>query len=149
MVLISHDRHLIETCADRLWLVADGTVAPFDGDLEDYRRKVLDRGEANGRERSGEPARPSRTEARRAAAEKRAELAPLRARITRAETEIGRRTQEIKALDAALAEPTLYDDPARATGLAKARADAAQALSAAETDWLAASTEYEAASSDS
>ncbi|HKA71530.1 MAG TPA: ABC-F family ATP-binding cassette domain-containing protein [Xanthobacteraceae bacterium] len=148
VVLISHDRHLIETCADRLWLVADGTVAPFDGDLEDYRRKVLsDRSEA-GRDRRSEPARPSRTEARRAAAERRAELAPLRQRITRAEAEIGRRTQELKELDAALARPTLYDDPARATGLAKARAEAAAALSAAESDWLAASTEYEAANSD-
>src|SRR5215470_14420931 len=149
VVLISHDRHLIETCADRLWLVADSTVAPFDGDLEDYRRKVLsDRTEA-GRERRSEPARPSRTETRRAAAERRAELAPLRQRITRAEAEIGRRTQELKELDAALARPNLYDDPARATGLAKARAEAAAALSAAESDWLTASTEYEAANAES
>ena len=41
VVLITHDRHLIETCADRLWLVADGTVAPYDGDIDDYRRQVL------------------------------------------------------------------------------------------------------------
>jgi len=149
VVLISHDRHLIETCADRLWLVADGTVAPFDGDLEDYRRKILsDRSDAGSRERRAEPARPSRTEARRAAAEKRAELAPLRARITRAEAEVGRRTQELKQLDAALARPNLYDDPVHATGLAKARAEAAAALSAAESDWLAASTEYEAANAE-
>jgi ATP-binding cassette, subfamily F, member 3 len=49
-------------------------------------------------------------------------------------------------LDAALARPALYDDPARATGLAKARAEAAEALAEAETEWLAATTEYEAAS---
>ena len=36
VILISHDRHMIETCADRLWLVADGTVKPFDGDMDDY-----------------------------------------------------------------------------------------------------------------
>src|SRR5207248_7885541 len=43
VILISHDRHLIEACADRLWLVGDGTVAPYDGDLDDYRRLVLGR----------------------------------------------------------------------------------------------------------
>ena len=40
-ILVSHDRHLIEACADRLWLVGDGTVAPYEGDLDDYRRLVL------------------------------------------------------------------------------------------------------------
>ncbi|WP_137390607.1 ABC-F family ATP-binding cassette domain-containing protein [Rhodoligotrophos defluvii] len=42
VILISHDRHLIEACADRLWLVANGTVRPFDGDLDDYTRLVLE-----------------------------------------------------------------------------------------------------------
>jgi ATP-binding cassette, subfamily F, member 3 len=152
VVLISHDRYLIEACADRLWLVADGTVSPFDGDLDDYRRKVLADGEmASGapRDRSRGDGRPSRTEVRRAAAQMRAELAPLRQRIARAEAEIGRLTRELKNLDAALTRPELYADPVRATDLAKARAQAADALAAAETDWLAASTEYEMANSES
>ncbi len=42
VVLISHDPHLIELCADRLWLVKDGTVRGFDGDLDDYRQLLLD-----------------------------------------------------------------------------------------------------------
>ena len=64
VILISHDRHLIEACADRLWLVADGTVAPFEGDLDDYRRIVLGR-ETRARETatSGEE-RVSRTDQR-------------------------------------------------------------------------------------
>ena len=148
VVLISHDRYLIDACADRLWLVADGTVAPFDGDLDEYRRRVLSdrRGEgaAEKTSRAMEP-RASRTDQRRAAAERRAELAPLRARITRAEAAIARWTQEMTRLDTALAQPDLYADPARAAGLAKGRAEAADALAAAETDWLAASTEYESA----
>ncbi len=41
VILVSHDRYLIEACADRLWLVANGEVTPFDGDLDDYRRRVL------------------------------------------------------------------------------------------------------------
>ena len=42
VILISHDRHLIEASADRLWLVADGTVTPYPNDIDDYRRLVLD-----------------------------------------------------------------------------------------------------------
>jgi len=149
VVLISHDRHLIDACADRLWLVSDGTVSPFDGDLEDYRGQVLaDRREkaaGNAGDRNGPELRPSRTEIRRAAAEKRVELAPLRQRIARAEAEIGRRTRELEDLDQALARSDLYADPARATGLAKARAEAAEALAVAEADWLDASTAYETA----
>ena len=41
VIMVSHDRYLIEACADRLWVVADGTVTTYDGDLEDYRRLVL------------------------------------------------------------------------------------------------------------
>jgi ATP-binding cassette subfamily F protein 3 len=148
VVLISHDRYLIDACADRLWLVADGTVAPFDGDLDEYRRRILSdrRGEPGDKAgRAGAEPRASRTEQRRAAAERRAELAPLRARILRAEAAIERLTQEIAKHDTALAQPNLYDDPARAAGLAKTRAEAAAALAAAEADWVAASTEYESA----
>src|SRR5262247_4867196 len=77
VILVSHDRYLIEACADRLWLVGNGAVTPFDGDLDDYRRFVLsDRGdEADARKPSSEMApRASRAELRRAAAEKRIEL---------------------------------------------------------------------------
>jgi ATP-binding cassette subfamily F protein 3 len=146
VVLISHDRYLIDACADRLWLVADGTVTPFDGDLDDYRRRILsDRRDAPGAGRGRESeARASRTDQRRAAAERRAELAPLRQQITRAESEIASRTRELAELDAALAAPGAYADPARAAALAKARAAAAQALAAAETEWLSASEAYEA-----
>ncbi len=41
VILVSHDRFLIEACADRLWLVGNGTVRPFDGDMDDYRQLVL------------------------------------------------------------------------------------------------------------
>jgi ATP-binding cassette subfamily F protein 3 len=151
VILISHDRYLLDACADALWLVAGGTVAPFDGDMEDYRRLVLTgsvgRGEGGGEGTGGaqSEARVSRTETRRAAAEKRAELAPLRSRIAAADKTIARLTKEIGRIDAELATDLFARDPGKATALAKARSDAVAALAAAEEDWLAASAEYEAA----
>ncbi len=151
VILVSHDRHLIEACADRLWLVADGQVAPFEGDLDDYRRRVLaERGGPakgdNGRKQPAE-ARIGRADARRAAAEKRIGLAPLRRRITEAEAAIARLSEEIRRINTALAEPGLFGrDPARAAALARARADNVSALAQAEEDWLQASSDFETSS---
>jgi ATP-binding cassette subfamily F protein 3 len=150
---VSHDRYLIEACADRLWLVADGKVTPFEGDLDEYSTIVLaERGSGKGADQGRKAAEAPRAEAprgrdvRRAAAEKRIELAPLRRRITDAETAVKRLGKDIATIDAALAEPGLFArDPARAAGLAKARADAATALARAEDDWLEASAEFESA----
>ncbi len=149
VILISHDRYLLEACADRLWLVADGSVQPFPGDLDDYRRLVLS-GLGEGA-RSGGPGareRVSRSDLRRAAAEKRVELAPLRQRIRSAEAEIARLTAELKRMDRDLAAPDLYArDPVKAGEMAKARAAAASLLARVEDDWLGLIDEYESAAS--
>ena len=147
VILVSHDRYLLEACADRLWLVANGGVAPFDGDLDDYRRLVLSRADDGG---AGDTARSderrSRTDARRAAAEKRAELAPLKRRITAVETEMAKLGGRIAAIDGTLADPKLYErDPSRVVSLSKERADAAAALAAAEEQWYVLSADYESA----
>jgi ATP-binding cassette subfamily F protein 3 len=151
VILVSHDRHLIEACADRLWLVAGGEVAPFDGDLDEYRDTVLaERADGAGGRAQGRPqavgATRGRAELRRAAAEKRSELAPLRRRIADCDATIKHLTGEIARLDAALAEPRLFArDPARASALAKARAEAVRALARAEDEWLEASAAFESA----
>ena len=147
VILVSHDRYLLEACADRLWLVQNGGVAPFEGDLDEYRRLVLatadDEGQ-DGASKSGE--RRSRTETRRAAAERRAELAPLKRRITALEAEMAKLGKRVGEIDQTLADPKLYErDPARAAKLAKERADAAGALAGAEEQWLELSGEYESA----
>jgi ATP-binding cassette subfamily F protein 3 len=141
VILVSHDRYLIEACADRLWLVADGTVAPYEGDLDDYRRLVIGR-EAK-REAREEADKVSRTDQRRAAAERREELKPLKRRIDAAESVVARLTAEIARIDAELGAGLFARDPARATALSKARAEAAGVLARAEEDWLAASAAYE------
>src|SRR4051794_25143307 len=80
VILVSHDRFLIEACAERLWLVAGGSVRAFDGDMDDYRRLVLS-GEAEPQSRSAAPSPSSRGDDRRAAAERRVAAAPLRERL--------------------------------------------------------------------
>ena len=146
VILIAHDRYLLDACADRLWLVAGGAVSVFDGDLDDYRRWVLASGTGEeDRDQGGTPgpAGTLRAQARRLAAEKRLELAPLRSRIRIAEDAMVRYSGEIAAIDAQLASDLFGRDPARAAELAKARAKSADALARSEEDWLEASAAYE------
>ncbi|MGB7256815.1 MAG: ABC transporter ATP-binding protein, partial [Pseudolabrys sp.] len=83
---------------------------------------------------------------RRAAAGKRAEIGPLRKRVSQAETQIARLMRELEKIDAALADGDLFArEPAKAATLAKARSDTASALAAAEEEWLAASAAVETA----
>ena len=147
VILVSHDRHLLDACADRLWLVADGKVTTFDGDLDDYRRRVL-----SDRDGRGDGPRRARRKAaaqcrqRKSNGERRAAAKPLRQRVERAEAEITRLTREIEKLDAALADGGLFTrDPAKAAAIARTRAENARALAKAEEDWLAAGAALEAA----
>jgi ATP-binding cassette subfamily F protein 3 len=147
VILVSHDRFLIEACADRLWLVGGGSVKPFDGDMDDYRKLVLS-GELDGpaerADRAG--AGPSRTDERRAAAERRVALAPLRKKLDALEARMAKLSEVIGKVDAALADGTAFQkDPAKATDLSRKRAEAAEALAAVEEEWLALSGEIEAA----
>ena len=137
VVLVSHDEHLIELIADRLWLVAGGTVRPFEGDLEDYRRLVLERGGSGEGVRSNGP--NSRREARRLAAERRRELDPLRQQARRAEETVARLTKERKALDRSLAQDNGLS-PAEAL---MRRAELVRLIERAETDWLTAAEAVE------
>lgn len=138
IIMVSHDRYLIEACADQLWVVADRTVTPYDGDLDNYRRTVLSlRGAqpASSRDRAIDT-RP-RDKAPRVKSEKR--RSPKQ-RVSDAESEIARITEILVKIDAALAMPDLYQrDPKQATQLGKARTGAAAALQRAEDEWLAAS----------
>jgi ATP-binding cassette, subfamily F, member 3 len=153
LILVAHDRHLIEACAERLILVANGQATPFDGDLDDYRSLVLAERGATGTSaesrKVGSAPRSGRADMRRAAAEKRVELAPVRQRIAEAEAAIVRLNAEIGRIDAILAGSGLFArDPAKAAALAKARADHASALAQAEEDWLEASALQESVLKD-
>ena len=144
VIMVSHDRYLIEACADRLWVVADHAVTNFDGDLDDYQRMVLSTRSARSDELPGRggnerPEKRDRTE--RGKPEKRS---PLKQKISAAEAEIERITDIIAKIDAALALPDLFArDPKQAAQLSKARANAVGALQRAEEQWLEASAQYD------
>jgi len=152
VILISHDRHLIEACADRLWVVRDGTVSPYENDIEAYRNELLaDRGATTSRkERSSADAnRTGRAEQRRAAADKRALLAPLKKAVQSAEKTVEKLTAQIAKLDALLADPQIYErDAARAQSAGIERGQLVKQLAQAEDAWLEASEEYERASAE-
>ena len=119
IVLASHDAHLIEAVVDRLWLVADGTCRPFDGDLDDYRRLVATqrRGraqdDAKTTDRSESAPSLDRREERRRRAETRVATKPLRESLRAAERRLEDLSKEKAALEAKLADPALYQTAPR------------------------------------
>jgi ATP-binding cassette subfamily F protein 3 len=149
VILITHDRSLMELVADRLWLAADGTIAPFDGDLEDYARFVIERAKAAARGpsqvKAPEPEPPPKAVERKA----KVPTGPARRRAEAAEAALARATEAVKAIDAALLDPTVFaDNPARAAELGRRREAAQAALEKAEAEWLEAVEAYEALKAD-
>ncbi len=143
VLLITHDPHLVELVADRLWLVADGTVRSFDGDLDDYRVLLAERARPVVKADPG-----GRKDDRRERAASRAALAPLRKQARDAEELLAKLTAERVLIETKLADPDLYlsgrvqDVTAANSRLAAIRREA----EAAEAVWLAAEEALEAAS---
>ena len=149
LIVVAHDRHLLRATADELWLVADGAVAPFDGDLDDYKAWVL------GRDRRGGAATERPTEAANAPdapvdrrARKREEALarqqrsdrrkPLVARQAVLEREMETLGAEKRSLDAWLASPDAYTEEAKprlVTALAR-QGDLTFTLARLESEWL-------------
>ncbi len=143
VLLITHDPHLVELVADRLWLVGDGTVKPFDGDLDDYRTLLVERALPAPR-----PGAVTRKDDRRERAEARAALAPMRKRAQDAEKRIATLASERAKIEARLADSAIYA-PGRAAEVTAANtrlAAIAKESAAAEEAWLLAEEALEAAS---
>ncbi|MDP1600097.1 ABC-F family ATP-binding cassette domain-containing protein [Phenylobacterium sp.] len=150
VILITHDRSLMELVADRLWLASDGTIAPFDGDMDDYAKFVIDRakqaGKAPTQVRAAEPVEvpkpppPPKTKVPTGTARRRAESA---------EAALARATAAVTELDKALTDPKVFsEDPAKAAELGRKREQAQVALEKAEQEWLDAVEAYEAVKVD-
>lgn len=150
VLLISHDPHLVELVADRLWLVGDGTVRPFDGDMAEYRTWLTERARAVSNSDPARPAAAPKRDDRRERAEARKATAPLRRRIRDAEQLMARLVAERTKLEVRLADPKLYES-GRAedvTALNTRLAAIAREHDRAEEDWLEAETELESASTE-
>ena len=136
VILITHDAHLIELVADRLWLVRNGRVTPYEDDLAAYRRLLLTRVAPDIRQ-SADPS--VRRAARRDAAKQRRALSPLRIKIKAAEQRIAKLDNMLSRLDQRLTDPALYDGPADTLqALQIKRAEILEAQEQAETLWLEA-----------
>ncbi|WP_296708416.1 ABC-F family ATP-binding cassette domain-containing protein [Rhodoblastus sp.] len=148
VILVSHDQYLLEACADRLWLVADGRVQSFDGDMADYRKFVLDsarKSQKDGAEKKRDANLAAAPDARRDAAKARKDAAPLARKVKAAEEKITRFGDLIARVDLMLADPRAFErSPAEATRLSQQRAELERALNAAEEEWLELSSELEA-----
>ncbi len=148
VILITHDRSLMELVADRLWLAADGTVKPFDGDIDDYARFVLDRARRAVRapSQTAEPALapPAKAAAPAAARLTAAQAAPLKRKVEHAEATLARCTRQLAEIDAALSDAAFYvSDPGKAAELGRRRDKAQAQVDAAEAEWLALAERYE------
>ena len=142
VILISHDRHLLEATADRLWLVKDGTVRAYDGDLDDY--KTLVTGVSGDRREKREAEKASKADRRREAAQRRAAFEPLAKQIRATEGLMDRLRKRIDLIEDELGNPVLYEkDPIKATRLAKERSELSAQLNGHEERWLEMSAEYE------
>jgi ATP-binding cassette subfamily F protein 3 len=142
VLLITHDPHLVELVADLLWLVADGTVRPYDGDMDDYRALLAERARPAAKADTG-----TRRDTRRERAETRAALAPLRRRAKDAEARIARLAAERAALEARLADPAAYapGKTAEVTAANTRLAAIQRETAAAEEAWMEAEAALESA----
>jgi len=149
LVVVSHDRFLLQSVADRLLRVYDGLAEPYDGDLEDYANWLAER-----RRRAEEPATteisPNRKDQRRAEAEKRRQLQPLKKELVQLEARLERLGTEKSRLDLLLADNALYNAPEKdkLKALLLDQARLQQDLAATESAWLQACEALEAASRD-
>jgi ATP-binding cassette subfamily F protein 3 len=143
VLLITHDPHLVELVADRLWLVGDGAVRPFDGDLDDYRALLVERARP-----AAKVGAVTRRDDRRERAETRAALAPIRKKAQDAEMRLATLAAERTRIEARLADPALYA-PGRTAEITNANTRLgaiAKEAAILEEAWLAAAAELEAAS---
>jgi ATP-binding cassette subfamily F protein 3 len=151
VILVTHDPHLLELVADRLWLVANGTVRTWDGDLADYRRYLLDqrreaKADARDKGRADGDQTLSKKDRRRQAAENRAATVHLRKQAKEAEREVERLSARKAELEAKLADPSLYDGPAeKVQTLQMDLARVGDEMAKAEDAWLEAQEALEGA----
>ena len=147
MVIVSHDRDLLGRCVDEFWLVADGTVQPYDDDLEHY----ADRIRARVAPAQTTSSAPSRREQRQASAEQRRQTQALRNAVKKLEAKIESLGASIAEIEAQLADPATYEtlSTAQLQEVIARRTERKRALETAEAEWLEAHERLDAMSTES
>ncbi|WP_417808057.1 ABC-F family ATP-binding cassette domain-containing protein [Thioclava sp.] len=152
VILVSHDMHLLSLVADRLWLVKDGGVAPYSGDLDSYRAELLAPAAPAGKQK---PAKPAKQAKKTAPAAPATPSAPKPARDARqnlkkalreSEVRVAKLAEMMEKLDAIMADPKLYSAAraAEAERWSKKHAELRTAMTRAESLWLEALENFEA-----
>ncbi|HTV32002.1 MAG TPA: ABC-F family ATP-binding cassette domain-containing protein [Methylocella sp.] len=139
VILVSHDKYLLEACADRLWLVENQTVRPFDGTIEDYNKYILDRSTSSDGRKPAKPRADSREEARaQNPSSPRQSPARISKRLNAIEEKLHKFHELIARIDATLADPSTFSKaPAKAAQLVAQRGELERRLGEAEEEWLA------------
>jgi ATP-binding cassette subfamily F protein 3 len=143
VLIISHDRHLIDATVDKLWIARNGTIEDFDDDLDAYQKALTGTGKGQGK--SGPLAVEDRKQARQDSAQRRAEIAPLRKSVKELEQKVARLKTELSRLDGEMADPALVGKPDRIAALGRDRARILDDIQKAEDRWLELSTTIEQA----
>jgi len=147
VLIISHDRHLIDSTCDQLWIAEGGTVHPFDDDLDTYQKMLT--GSSTGKTAivpaaGAPPPQEDRKAQRQEAAARRAEVAPLRKSIKDAEQKISRLRNELAKVETILADPKTYDGaPERIATLGRDKARFETEINRMEESWLDMSAQLE------
>ena len=146
MLIVSHDRHLLRNCVDEFWLVADGRVSEFDGNLTDYQ-KLLARSEtvpARDDELTQSASNPKQQ--RRIAAVRRQQLSPIKNRLQKIEQLLEKLRQELAAIEAQLADTQIYQDNNRTAlqTLLQQQITLKKQLLETEDQWLEQQEQFEA-----
>jgi ATP-binding cassette subfamily F protein 3 len=145
IVVVSHDRHLLRNTLDEFWLVADGKVAAFEGDLDDYHQWLDTERKATEETPTNKPGNSEgKKEIRQNAAARREQLKPITQAIRSAEKKMDVLQKQILEKESILAEPSLYQqDPAKAQRTALEVQKLRDELTACEESWLAYQDELE------
>lgn len=153
LLLVSHDRHLLRTCAERLILVHEGAVTEYEGDLDDYAELVLEHRrlteKKDASEKTSDTPVINRREERRAQAQDRARIAelkkPLLTKLKKVETALAEASASLKALDTQIADTAWYEtaSPDAVADALKERGTLASRVEALEGTWLEVSEALE------
>jgi ATP-binding cassette subfamily F protein 3 len=152
VILVSHDPHLVESVADRLWLVQGGAVAEFDGDMEDYRKLLLGKKGGGGRAaeaRSESKATAPKAAPKRSPVDERKAVERMRSEVVKCEALLAKLEDMRVKIDARLADPALYDgfDGTMVEKLQVKRREVMTGLTRAESMWVTAQEQLERAES--